>query len=278
MKIRKQVSDAKLKANIDNAQNSCGPSERGKGFSKRNALTYGIFSQMLVAGETTEELEELWEETLKRRIPVVGSDEYTQVEIIFDQKVRLRRLRRAMAGETNKELARRKLEDDFTARMANPKYQQAVTDLAKLKQVQEEVEAKGRMSAENVQWLKTLAYEPVDVLVELIQQMQARMDEGEDKSLAGSTSPPDGDESEEAETVATVDESDQPDETETTVTEYEKRAFFRELILPALDDLKTTLERAKLHYDLESVSRFTAEQNALLVPQDAVMARFDRYE
>ena len=149
MKIRKKVSDAKLKANIGNAQNSCGPSERGKGFSKRNALRHGIFSQMLVAGETTEELEELWEETLDRPTPIVGNAEFTQAEIIFDQKVALRRLRRARAAEINKELGRRKLEDDFTARMANPKYQQAVTDLAKLKQVQEEVEAKGRMSAEN---------------------------------------------------------------------------------------------------------------------------------
>ena len=55
---------------------------------------------------------------------------------------------------------------EIVASRHNPQYLQAVADLTKLEQVEEEIAAAGRVSAENREWLRKLPYgEPArDVL------------------------------------------------------------------------------------------------------------------
>ncbi len=267
MKIRKTVTAAKAAANKENAKKSPGPtSARGKEISKRNATTHGIFTRdMLVSGESPIELEEFRREKIASYCPV-GYGELGQVEIMVSVEWRLKRHRRAEAGEINKSLADYMPAQEIVASRHNPQYLQAVADLTKLEQVEEEIAAAGRVSAENREWLRKLPYgEPARDVLKWIGLIEGAESGTGEATSASAEIPP---------------TEENPVETEAPKTPPSQgwSEPCRDLLLEGLNPLKRAIEQAQLDHGEHVVSKVAAQGNAFLVPQDAVLDRFNRYE
>jgi hypothetical protein len=183
VRIPKTTTPAKDAANKQNAKKSTGPkSRRGKEFSRRNALKHGILAHdLLVEGESAVELERLLQETLLDYRPV-GACEYFQVEIIFDSMCELMRCRRAKVGVVNKALLQCRFEDEITQSFCTPPFQQTQEQLAKLSEIEKDLDSKGIINAQNIEWLRKLPYDEaarqIANLDEILEATDFEEDEG----------------------------------------------------------------------------------------------------
>jgi hypothetical protein len=265
MKIRKRVTPAKKAANKKNAKNSTGPkSIPGKGRASRNAIRHGMYSRdMLLPGESERELKQLQNEMMSSWCPV-GYREVRRVEKLIWNEWRHRRVIRGEAGELGKLLADHDTRAEMAASTHTPQYNQAVADLAHLNQIEEQINSEGRVSQENLDWLRKLPYgdegRSLWDAIELAQHGEPR--EGEPAS-------PD---------KSTAAESQRPPSAENVATSKANREFTRPWLLDLLDCLKETMRREQLHHAEFLIRRAEAQRNALLVPQEALLNRTTRCE
>ena len=158
MRIPKKVTPAKAAANKRNAAHSTGPkSERGKHFASRNAGTHLIFASItLFSAESTQQFEEHRSQLISAKRPI-GADEFFQVEIMARADWQLARLYRAEDGEIAKQLSDHEVAG-MTASVHTAQYNQAGADLAKLQEIEAQIDSEGLVSKQNVDWLRTLRY------------------------------------------------------------------------------------------------------------------------
>jgi len=265
MKIRKALSAAKIAANRKNAKNSSGPkSVQGKRFASRNAMKYGIFApDMLLPAESRMQFDQERKDAFTDFAPV-GFRERVKVQIYFANYWCLQRVYRAVAGETNKSIS----EFDPRAEIATCEhtlpYRQAVADLKKLEEIEEEISLQGSVSAENLDWLQRLSYgDAVRDFVQLIQLAQEH-DNRED-SCPGREVPP-------------AAEGQTPTKAMSAATSPEDGGFVADLLLSGLQSLKAVILREILHHGDYLPQRVEAKRKALQVPQEGVLNRLMRYE
>lgn len=265
MKVRKTVTAAKVAANQKNSELSTGPtSVRGKAVSRWNSISHGILTgDLLLPDESGTDLEKFRDEMISSYCPV-GRNEFQQVEIIVWNLWRLKRLCRAENSEISKVLADRRPAAEIAASAHTPLYQQAAADRAKLESIEAQIIWEGRVSEEDLGWIRGLPYgEPVGVLVESIELTQAAVSgKGESPSTE----------------IAGTAESQSQSSAQDAIPSKEERRQVRSFLLSGLDSLKETIEQAQVRHGQYIYSKVTAQCDAVLVPQEAVLNRLTRYE
>jgi hypothetical protein len=265
MRIPKKVTPAKAAANKRNAANSTGPkSERGKFFASQNAITLGIFSRdMLLPGESEKEFKALRRETISSYCPV-GAGELRRVEKLVWHEWRCRRLRLAETAMVARGLADHEPASETAASTHAPKYQQAVATLSKLEQIEEQINSEGTVSEKNQDWLRTLAYhDEVKFFLDAIKIVQSV-----DRAQGTSPNP----------AMPSAGESQQSTSTANAAPTTAGGEFTREFLLDNLNSVKQIFQEQQLRHGEHMMRRVGAERNALLVPQEADLARLIRYE
>jgi hypothetical protein len=263
LKIPKNLTEAKASANKQNGEKSTGPkSARGKEITKRNATRHAIFSQdILVKGESQLEFDELRQYAMNSYRPV-GFDERSQVELIVIHTWRLRRLFRAEAGEIDSARADYNPRAELAASSHTPPYQQAGADLKKLEHIADEIESEGCISAQNLEWLRSLPYrDEVGFILDLVEVIQNRKN-GNRKAADPS-----------AENAVQRQEDDT-----SAATDAEEKDLFRELVPQALDKLKNIIQIQQVHDGEFIASKISAQNNKLLIPGEATLDRLLGYE
>jgi len=265
MKIPKTVTAAKVAANQKNSELSTGPtSVRGKAVSRWNSISHGILTgDLLLPDESGTDLKKFRDEMMGSYCPV-GCSEFHQVEIIVWNLWRLKRLCRAENSEISKVLADRRPAAEIAASAHTPLYQQAAADRAKLESIEAQIIWEGRVSAENLDWVRALPYgEPVRVLVESIELTQAVANsEGKSPSTE----------------IAGAAENPSQSSAQDAIPSKEEGREVRSFLLLGLDSLKGTIEEAQVRHGQYIYSKVTAQCDAALVPQEAVLNRLTRYE
>jgi hypothetical protein len=265
VRIRKTATAAKDAANKKNAENSTGPtSARGKRISIQNAISHGMYtSNVLLPGESQNEFRNLQSEMMNSYCPV-GSRELRRVEKLVWNEWRHRRLRRGEAGELARLLADHDTRAEMLACTHTPLYNQAVSDLGRLTQIEEQVKMGGRISQENLDWLRNLPYiggegRSLWDAIDLAQTAKAK--EG------ASPSPED----------PTAEPSQRPTRAKSTVTSEVDRdiAIYS---LSALDSLKQAMRREQWYHAQYLIRRAEAQRDALLLPQETLLNRTTRCE
>jgi hypothetical protein len=94
------VSEARLRANRENSKRSTGPkTARGKGYSRRNAVTHGLLVKKLLFSDEgkpqNEELQQLWESLHEK----YGKDDIRTLLLVEGLVVEYWRQRQALALE-----------------------------------------------------------------------------------------------------------------------------------------------------------------------------------
>jgi hypothetical protein len=266
MKIRKKVTPKKRAAQELNAEKSTGPkTERGKFFASQNAVSHGIFArEMLLPGESAEEFARLRDDTISDRAPV-ETREFRRVEKLIWHEWRWRRFIRAENGEIAKLLADHQPAAEMAASTHTPLYNQAVTALKLLEQIEEHIGSEGRVSADNLDSIRKLPYfDAVKYFLQVVAFVQPA--EPEDDIRPGLETPA----AEVACEGPTAAKDDAPSEA--------KREFARDLLIQALDVMKTAISLEELHHAQHLGRRSLAKRNICLLPQEADLNRLMRYE
>ena len=192
MKTKKTLTAAKLAAQRENAQASTGPkSSRGRKNSSRNAITYGIFSaDMLLPGETEEAYNVMLNGMVSAHRPV-GDCELSMVQEVCWCRWRLRRVYSAEAGETKIPIAALQPRPETVVHAAAEK--RVKDEIARMEQIEAEIELHARVSTEDIEWLKKLIYgDPVKNFlrcVERLQKVETQMRPGPDSPEAHKDNP-----------------------------------------------------------------------------------------
>jgi hypothetical protein len=147
------VSERKLKANRENAKKSTGPkTAKGKGFSRKNALKYGLFVRHATDFEALSEDPQEYEKLLnglREQYQPVGMAEEIEVERIA---ICYWKLKRAWRYENAVNLAARRdfvrAELDYQEEYCKEKDKQEEALLVELQSAKKEIEDKGEVSPE----------------------------------------------------------------------------------------------------------------------------------
>jgi hypothetical protein len=265
MRIQKTVTPAKLAAQKDNAAKSTGPkSQRGKAFSSQNAISHGIFArEMLLPGESQEEFDRLWTETVTSRCPD-DSSEFERVEDLVWIRWRKKRLYLAETGA----IAKLQADHETMAEMATsahvPQYNRAVEALSRLNGVEEQINSTGRVGTEDEDWLRQLPYRgEVKNFLDIL-------------NLVRKASPQDGLCPDPNATIAAG--SQQPARGDNAATSQGDQDVLRDLLLQVLGGLKRTIQSEQLYHGQHMMRGAEGRRNSLLVLQEADLNRFMRYE
>ena len=266
MRIPKTVTEAKAKANKENAQKSTGPkSERGKFFASQNATTYGLNARdILLPGESEEEFNQLLGELIIDGAPV-GFREYQRVERLVWHEWRRRRGRRAENGEITMRLADHQPAAEMAASTHTPQYNQAVRALNQLEQIEEQVRSRGRVSADNLDLIRKMPYfEMVRYFLQVVELVE-KTESGEDH-LSSPVMP-------DAESA-----NGRPTEATKAARAAGKLEFDCSLLLGALRVMKDAIGLEKLYHVQCLGRRSEGKRNACLLPQEADLNRLIRWE
>jgi hypothetical protein len=218
---------------------------------------------MLLPGESEKEWEQLQSQMMSDYCPS-GDREIRRVGKIAWSEWRLRRGRRGEAGELAKLLADHDTRAEMVASTHVPQYNQAVADLAHLKLIEEQINSEGRVSPENLDWLRKLPYqEAVKYFLDAIELVQS-VERGE-----GARPNP---------AMPAAGESRRPTSATNAATREAERDVVRELLLNVLDSLKHAIQGQQLYHGQNMIRRAEAQRNALLIPQEAILNRIIRCE
>jgi hypothetical protein len=266
MKIRKTVTPAKAAANKKNSEKSTGPTSiQGKARASQNAISLGMFTRdMLLPGESEKEWKQLRSKLTSNYCP----DDFRavrRIEKLTWNEWRLRRLRRGEAGEIAKLLADHETRAEIAASTHIPQYNQAVADLAQLTQIEEQINSEGRVSTENLDWLRNLpcSGDEGKNLCDVIELAQAA------RPKEGARPSPD---------IPAAGASRPPKRAKNAATSEGEWEVVRPLLLSILDSLKESMRAEQLHHGEYLIRRAEAQRNTLLVPQEAVLNRIMRCE
>ena len=145
-----------------------------------------------------------------------------------------------------------------------PHYNQALADLAHLTQIEEQINSEGRVSPENLDWLRKLPYQDaVKYFLDAIRLVQS-VERGK-----GARPNP---------AMPTAGESQRPTSATNAATCEAQRDVMRELLLNVLDTLKQVIQGQQLYHSQNMIRRAEAQRNALLIPTEAVLNRIVRCE
>jgi hypothetical protein len=265
MKIPKKVTERKKAANKRNAQESTGPkTSRGKHLSSRNAISHGIFAPgMLLPGENKEEFDQVLTETINDLCPI-GSSEFARAKDLVWIKWRKMRLYLAETGAIAKLQADHETMAEMVASTHGPQYNRAVTDLSRLQGVEERLNSTGRVSMEDRDWLRKLSHcEEVTTFLDMLSLFQK---EGTQDGVCPNSK------------KTTAAGSQQPASGKDAATSEADRDHLRDLLLQVLQALKRAIQREQLYHSQHMMRRAEGQRNSLLVPQEADLNRFMRYE
>jgi len=261
MKISKKVTAAKVAANRKSSEKSPGPKTvRGKGFARMNAVKHGITAGLLLPGESSLEFEQFRRGLITDFVPV-GDKEYEQAEIYYVNSWRLKRVYPAEAGEITKLLCEYNPAAELAASEHARPYLQGLADLKKLDEIESQISQHGRVSPENLAWLRELPYGAMAndfVGLIVLAQDNENTEDGGPK--------PD---------VPAAADCREPTSAASTP---EDCGFVREVLLNALAYLKNKIREEAAYHGQYTFSKVEATKAALRVPQEAVLNRLMRYE
>jgi hypothetical protein len=261
MKLKKTVTPAKLAAQRENAQASTGPkSSRGKKNSSRSAITYGIFSaDMLLPGETEETYNVMLNRMVSAHRPV-GDCELSMVQEMSWCRWRLRRVYSAEAGETKIPIAALQPRPETVAHAAAEK--RVKDEIARMEQIEAEIELHARVSTEDIEWLKKLIYgDPVKNFLRCVERLQ-KVETQMRPSPAGPEA-----------------HKNNPTTTENSDTrQSEWQNFTREALKREMKLLKEFLWHERMYHYQAHLDGIAAQSTALRVLPEAGVNRFSRYE
>jgi hypothetical protein len=266
MRIPKKVTPAKAAANKRNAAGSPGPkSERGKFHASRSAITHGIFAPTtFLIGESAKSFKEHRSDLINAKCPI-GADEFFQVDMMARADWQLGRLYRAEDGEIGKQLSDQEAAG-MTASVHTARYNEAVTDLAKLQEIEAEIDSEGLVSKQNVNWLRTLRYgEALRKFLDTIDLVENVAAKKTPRRKPGAPAEGDGPGPTSHDSTAELE------------VEGEQN-FARALLEGGIEPLREAIREEQLLHGEFLVVRVAAVRDALLVPQDAALDRFIRYE
>jgi hypothetical protein len=263
MKIKKTVTAAKQAANKTNAQASTGPrTPRGIGHSSQSAITRGMFTRdMLLPGENERDFRNMLHQMVIDRCPV-GDREFHQVEIIAWHRWRYRRYCLAETAEITIAMTAWRPGTETVAALDAEK--RTMAEVARIEQIEVEIEVEARVSGDNINWLQTLNYgAPVRTLLESIGCCE---NESEARSRPSFDVPP-----------AQERHATDAENSSALALEGEKN-FARMLLGSAANSLKEFIQEQQVYYFQQRIKGESSQLNTLMVLPEASLNRFTGYE